>query len=311
MERQNNNSIFITLKFNTMKLQKIVSVISFTIAIISTSCSQPKDMAKGNYSIDSIRSMAGKETSKMPVSVNAFITGEGYFPGWTIYKGNKEKEIKSAYTAFQVVYNDYSVVIDIPFSQDQFKDFKYGRKYHSQCNKALKQAIDECKLIVITHEHRDHTCGLLNYVDNDTIKNKMMFTPEQVSNKEMKKTGFPKDFFNGIKLLEYKNYYQLSPGIVLIKSPGHTPGHQMLYVKLQNGEEYLLIGDVAWNMKNIELQKQRPWLVRFMLKEDKDKIAAQLRWLQKIQNEIKIVPSHDIEMINTLKSEHFHVCLAN
>ena len=53
----------------------------------------------------------------------------------------------------------------------------------------------------------------------------------------------------------------VAPGMVVIAAPGHTPGSQMVYVKLADGRELLFLGDVVWHLRNIEVQKERPrWM---------------------------------------------------
>src|SRR3989442_414512 len=44
-------------------------------------------------------------------------------------------------------------------------------------------------------------------------------------------------------VVDYDKYLPLAPGIAVIKAPGHTPGSQMVFVALESGKEYLLIGD--------------------------------------------------------------------
>ena len=85
------------------------------------------------------------------------------------------------------------------------------------------------------------------------------------------------------------------PGIALVKSPGHTPGSQMVYVALENGREYLFIGDVTWHMDGIRLMKGKaaPWIT-----ENKDQVMAELRWLNELgrtEKNVIVVASHDGE----------------
>ncbi len=83
--------------------------------------------------------------------------------------------------------------------------------------------------------------------------------------------------------------------MALIKSPGHTPGSQMVYVALASGKEFILAGDVAWHMDGVRTMtgKDAPWV-----KEDEAAIADELKWLnglmQSDQN-LTVVVSHDEE----------------
>jgi glyoxylase-like metal-dependent hydrolase (beta-lactamase superfamily II) len=83
--------------------------------------------------------------------------------------------------------------------------------------------------------------------------------------------------------------------MVLIKAPGHTPGSQMVYIALESGREYLLIGDAAWHMDGVRLMKGKdaPWIT-----EDQKSIMSQLTWLNELSRSeprLVIIASHDDE----------------
>jgi glyoxylase-like metal-dependent hydrolase (beta-lactamase superfamily II) len=93
--------------------------------------------------------------------------------------------------------------------------------------------------------------------------------------------------------IDYERYYPAAPGIALVKAAGHTPGSQMVYVALQSGREYLLIGDVAWHMDGVRqvVAKDAPWIT-----EVEPLVTAQLRWLNELSRAdppLLIVASHD------------------
>jgi glyoxylase-like metal-dependent hydrolase (beta-lactamase superfamily II) len=94
-------------------------------------------------------------------------------------------------------------------------------------------------------------------------------------------------------IIDYQKYMPYGPGMALIKSPGHTPGSQMIYVALDSGREYLFIGDVTWDMDGVRLIKGKaaPWIT-----ENTDQILAELKWLNelmKTEKNLVIVASHD------------------
>ncbi len=96
-------------------------------------------------------------------------------------------------------------------------------------------------------------------------------------------------------VVDYEQYYPLAAGIALIKAPGHTPGSQMVYVRLDSGAEYLLIGDAAWHMDGVRQMKVKdaPWIT-----EDQDSVMSQLTWLNELSRaepKLVIVASHDDE----------------
>lgn len=91
--------------------------------------------------------------------------------------------------------------------------------------------------------------------------------------------------------------------MVLIKAPGHTPGSQMVYVQTADGTEYLLVGDVAWKMRNIDQVRERARLVTMMMGEDRGEVLnelAALHALQQAEPKLHIVPGHDGAAVQAL-----------
>ena len=92
----------------------------------------------------------------------------------------------------------------------------------------------------------------------------------------------------------YDELLPIAHGVVLIKAPGHSPGSQFVYVRLDNEAELLLVGDVVWVTTAIKSGSQRPLALSTRLEEDRDAIRSQMRWLQLMQQDgLHIVVAHD------------------
>jgi len=78
--------------------------------------------------------------------------------------------------------------------------------------------------------------------------------------------------------LQYDQYHRFAPGVVLIRQQVHTP-QPMIYVRLQMETEYLLVGDVVWNSKNLDQLTGRPLLTSWGLKEDRQIQGQQIEFL--------------------------------
>jgi glyoxylase-like metal-dependent hydrolase (beta-lactamase superfamily II) len=101
-------------------------------------------------------------------------------------------------------------------------------------------------------------------------------------------------------VVDYDSYFPLAPGIALVKAAGHTPGSQMVYVGLESGREYLLIGDATWHMDGVRemVGKDAPWVT-----EDAEAVLDQLRWLNGLSRtdpDLVVVASHDREQHEVL-----------
>ena len=150
---------------------------------------------------------------------------------------------------------------------------------------------------MLTHFHANHVAGVIcatNFhelarktVITDTTDACLMNTPHRP---HLRLAQAQVDAF--IRL-DYPRYYPAAPGVVLIKSPGHSVDSQMVFIRLQSGREILHSVDSGWVLDNIlQLKgKAAPWV-----KEDVPAIMGQLRWLKRVyegEKNITILVTHD------------------
>ena len=118
--------------------------------------------------------------------------------------------------------------------------------------------------------------------------------------------GFPDGALEGYAALDYQDYAPVAPGVVVVKSPGHSPGSQMVYVQLADGEEYLFLGDVAWVMRNVDLTRERARLMTwYFLREERQPVLDQLAGIKSFSEsnpQVHLIPGHDGEAVDGLVS---------
>jgi glyoxylase-like metal-dependent hydrolase (beta-lactamase superfamily II) len=168
-------------------------------------------------------------------------------------------------------------------------------------------AIARAGLIVVTHEHGDHTGALLLPTLPSAVAARTMLNRAQVrtfmSDKSMGGVaGFDSAQASRYLVVDYNDLLPIGPGVVLMWAPGHTPGSQMVYVRLASGREMILAGDVVWNMAGIDLLKQKPDSTSRHMREDRTTIQQQITWLKNaaIPAGITVVVSHDGNEIQSL-----------
>jgi glyoxylase-like metal-dependent hydrolase (beta-lactamase superfamily II) len=262
---------------------------------------------QGAFSIDigEVRKLADSQPGLKPVDVRVEHIGSFSFPGIAVVAGDSWKPVDMPVYSYQIVYPDHTAIVDTALDDklggDRFGSFDkdaYGR---------MEKAMGEAKLIVITHEHVDHIGGIIAAPDLKAILPAVKLTKEQVDHPERSVPAvFPKGALDGYQPLVYDKYDAIGPGMVLIKSPGHSPGSQMIYVRKADGSEILFIGDVAWHFRNIDLVRERARLMTmYFLKEDRAAVLAELQELSRLHEaepKIAIVPGHDGEVVASLES---------
>lgn len=206
-----------------------------------------------------------------------------------------------ARTAFQVVFPGGTIMVDAGMDQQVHRFFGRGveEPYFPEAASAVARALAAARLIVVTHEHGDHVAGVVHAADSSTLAPKTILTRGQVqtllTSPQMPELRLTAETAARYLVVDYDSYLPLAPGLVLIKAAGHTPGSQMVYVALESGREYLLIGDAAWHMDGVRAiaGKDAPWV-----KEDQAAVMAQLTWLNglsRTEPRLVIVASHDEE----------------
>ncbi len=288
------------------KISAIVLIILFVIGFLAKKIlldySSIPEKSNISLTVNDLRELAGK-TGPLPVRVNLLRIGLGEFLPGMVVAGRYDKKYSVALVSYQVVYDSVlqgggkTFIIDAGLDKSQIKMLKGDVSFDDAGYNLLQKGMKNAAAVVFTHEHFDHIGGMALSPFFREIAGKTMLPAEQMASPLILQAGFSQEMLTKCKKLQYEGLYALSPGIVLIKTSGHTPGHQMIYVKLKSGEEYLLAGDIAWNMDNVTELKRRPILVSLFLGENRDRVGNQLRWLHdeiyQAHKEIRLLVYHD------------------
>ena len=258
-----------------------------------------------------VRAAAATIPGALPTRINYLKLAESHRPMADIIEGGSQANYISARTAFQVVYPSGSVMVDSGMDQAVHKFFGFGREepFWPERNAAVQQALKQASLIVITHEHGDHVAGVIRSDARKEIAAKTLLTREQVRTltlyPQMPEIRLTPELARDYIVVDYDSHLPVAPGMVLIKAPGHTPGHQMVYVRLDSGREYLLIGDVGWTLDNVSQLKLRPAATMRRISEDASALMHQLRWIKGAmdQDKLVVIPSHDDKLLQELAAK--------
>lgn len=252
-------------------------------------------------SLEDVRRTASLIPGRRPLRINFLKFAESRRTKNFSVKDAPATPSVQARTAFQVVYPDASVMVDTGMDLTVHTFFGRGveEPYFPDAAKQVERAVASARLIVVTHEHGDHVAGVVHSAAAPQLAQKTILTRTQVQSlmtspqmPEIKLTG---DLARRFIIVDYDMYYPLAAGIALIKAAGHTPGSQMVYIALESGREYLLIGDATWHMDGVRLMKGKdaPWVT-----EDQGAVLAQLTWLNGLARtapNLVVVASHDEE----------------
>lgn len=162
--------------------------------------------------------------------------------------------------------------------------------------KELGIGVNDIKYILQTHLHWDHTGGNRFFTEATFFVQKseyrFAFWPDRYL-----QASYMQDHFDcGVHYELVEGDVEILPGIRLLHTPGHTPGHQSVLAKLTNGKYLLFTGDLAYTLDNLTemIPPGHSW--------DPLAAVASLRKLKTIQDLTGafVLPSHDLKFWSTV-----------
>jgi glyoxylase-like metal-dependent hydrolase (beta-lactamase superfamily II) len=263
---------------------------------------------EGHFDIDmsEVRRLAGSIPGSKPSEIHVEHVADFKAPAAAMVAGDGWESAVMHALSYQLIYPDRTIILDTAMNADQAKAMgsQVNGFYQDAYDRMIKD-MSSASLILLTHEHPDHIGGLAAHPElARLLKTSARITREQAGNTEhMLPARFPDNALAGYQPLSYEHYFAAAPGVVLIKSPGHALGSQMIFVQQQDGKEFLFLGDVAWSMRNVTLVRERPRFITNMLAEDRAAVMRQLAALHSLtetEPKVKLVPGHDPDVIAEL-----------
>ena len=158
--------------------------------------------------------------------------------------------------------------------------------------------------ILLTHAHWDHVSGIPDFpwVLALVSRAEHQFIHDGGYDAETARQIDPSVFreyeFDGGAYLGFDRSHDLygDGSIVIVPSPGHTPGSVVIFVTLPGGPRFAFVGDLIWQMEGLFEREERPWFVAQSLDHDRDALRVALLHMYAIAArypQIAIVPSHD------------------
>jgi glyoxylase-like metal-dependent hydrolase (beta-lactamase superfamily II) len=252
--------------------------------------------------LTTVRALSGAIPGALPTAVNYLNAYDDSLVIGAAVDGAGSSKVSLVTGVFQVRFPHGWIMVDA--AMDSSTQHKI-RSFKADNFAKIETALEKANLIVITHEHADHVQPLVKSPIADLVAPHTLLTREEVetllTKPDVAFTSMDSAQVSRYLVVAYDRALPIARGVVLIKAAGHTPGSQMVYVKLASGRELILAGDVAWFALGIDTQRQKPDSASRFMGEDRTAIGKELAWLKGVQAQgVTVVVSHDGSQLKSL-----------
>jgi glyoxylase-like metal-dependent hydrolase (beta-lactamase superfamily II) len=239
----------------------------------------PTTVPPKSIDIARLRALADRMEGPRPVGVEHAAVATDTEPGILLVAGGGLRGEETAVLVWRLITPGGDTVINSGLTENQALAAGYNR-YDRKAQATVNGWMRSARRIIFTSEDIDHVGGLVTDLPSDSgMAAKVLANAEQSSAIRALAPVFAQKLAPPLPALEGTSQYgAIAPGIAAVRTPGHLAGTQMIYVRLQDGREYLFAGDCAPMRRNVDWQVPRSrYAAEWKGREDR---AATLGWIK-------------------------------
>lgn len=272
----------------------------------------PAKAPPGLLDIDQWRNMIREADGDLPTEVRVLEIGHDSAPMLAARAGAFTGQWLTSYNAVQIVFPDSTLVIGGALDRPTSETMVQAPEDWSFDDAAYRTLVDSmlrADKVLMTHEHLDHVMAIARHPDADALAQRLWLNAPQTAALPQFAAGELPAALRDLPPRLDGTVQLVAPGVVAIPMAGHTRGAQLLFITLENGREYLMIGDTVWSMSSIEDLTMRPVFTQFIVfdpNEDRDAIRTQIRAIHDLMQtnpQLTVFPSHDRIWLGKLSAD--------
>lgn len=261
---------------------------------------RPGDARAKPVTMAQLRSLAASMPGQVPTGVEMEIEAFRRVPGTLFVAGSGFKRQLIGVMSFRLpIPGKGPLVIDSGISAADSAEMGMESD-DPAARQRIETALREASMVLITHEHPDHLGGVVSIGDR-ALLDKVRFNPQQLPGNrwtdllKWPAPPLPKPGITGTAPVA------VAPGVVVIPAASHTPGSQMIFVRLADGREYLFTGDIATMAQSWQEVRARSRLIgQYIAPEERGEVFAWLKTIKALKAEapkLEVIAGHDYEWI--------------
>ena len=234
--------------------------------------------------------------------------------------GSVAKQVHSNFSAFLVKHHDDYLLFDTGMGSQidrQYQQgmpvwwrpfFKYDKPVVSARAQLDKAGIPPLKRVILSHSHWDHAGGVQDFPEAS-----VGVAAAELARVRTPSTGPGGTWESqvGAASIQWEPLvFQPAPfkgcsesldvfgdgTVVLVPMPGHTKGSVGLFVTVDSGRQYFLVGDVVWTVAALQQGAPKFWVAGKLVDDNAPQTQASLEKLQMLaqsEPDLVVIPAHD------------------
>ncbi|OYU37160.1 hypothetical protein [Novosphingobium sp. PASSN1] len=262
----------------------------------------PTAVPPRDIDIARLRTLADSQSGPRPLGIEYAAVAAEQQPGTLLVAGGGLKSEEVAAFTWRLITPGGDTIINSGLTEDQAIASGYG-DYHPEMQATVDRWLQTARRIIFTSEEIDHVGGFVSMLPEETaIGAKLVANPQQYEYIHALAPIAGEMLAPPVAALAGAAAYgAIAPGIAAVRTPGHLAGSQMIYVRLQNGREFLFAGDSAPMRRNVEWQRPRSrYAAQWRGHEDRAATLAWIKGLARLHERepgLKLVYGHDFGWI--------------
>jgi len=250
--------------------------------------------------LNRLRMAANQLRGPLPTAIEAVVPAHDDYPGTFLVASGGLRFNRVGAIVYRLVTPGGDTVLDAGLSPDQA--MAAGFTVHDPgSQRTANNWLRGARRIVFTGQDIDHIGGLIASPAREGFAARAIVNPEQAQRISQVAPALALEKSVNAHRADYA---AIAPGVVMLQTPGHTPGSQMIFVRLASGREFLFGGDNMPMARNLAwLRPRSRYMAEWLGNEDRAAVIGWLKGLAALQSQapaIIIVPAHDLSWMNVI-----------